>query len=179
MNADFITVSDIISIFSLLVVIIGGVFTYIQWKNNVSLNRANYINELTEKIRTDESIKDTVYLLDYGKKWYSREFHGDKEIEPKVDKTLSYFSYICYLKAEKIISKKEFMFFKYEVERFLMNEQVQDYFYNLYHFANKFDIPFTFYYLFRYGEQKGVFDKQFFDMTSYKVVEKYHRYLNF
>ncbi len=97
MNADFITVSDIISIFSLIVVIIGGVFTYIQWKNNVSLNRANYINELTEKIRTDESIKDTVYLLDYGKKWYSREFHGDKEIEPKVDKTLSYFSYICYL----------------------------------------------------------------------------------
>ncbi len=71
------------------------------------------------------------------------------------------------------------MFFKYEVERFLMNEQVQDYFYNLYHFANKFDVPFTFYYLFRYGEQKGAFDKQFFDMTSYKVVEKYHRYLNF
>ena len=38
----------------------------------------------------------------------------------------------------EIITDKEFDFFKYEVERILMNQQVQDYFYNLYYFSKKF-----------------------------------------
>lgn len=146
-----ISISDITSVLSVFLVILGGVFGFHQWRNNVLLKRAGYINDLTEKIRTDKDIKDIIYFFDYDKKWYSQQFHGSGELELKVDKTLSYFSYICYLKRQKIISNREFDFFKYEVERILMNQQVQDYFYNLYHFSNKFNIPFTFKYLFEYG----------------------------
>lgn len=59
-----ITLSDIFAGISLILVIIGGVFAYYQWRRNVSLKRASYINELTEKIRTDSLIRDIIYLLD-------------------------------------------------------------------------------------------------------------------
>lgn len=174
-----ISISDITSVLSVFLVILGGVFGFHQWRNNVLLKRAGYINDLTEKIRTDKDIKDIIYFFDYDKKWYSQQFHGSGELELKVDKTLSYFSYICYLKRQKIISNREFDFFKYEVERILMNQQVQDYFYNLYHFSNKFNIPFTFKYLFEYGKKVGLFDDDFFDKNTYLKNKKYHHNLNF
>ena len=126
-----ISISDITSILSVFLVILGGIFGFHQWRKNILLKRAGYINDLTEKIRTDNDIKDIIYIFDYDKEWYSLQFHKSGELELKVDKTLSYFSYICYLKRQKIISNKEFDFFKYEVERILINQQVQDYFYNL------------------------------------------------
>lgn len=177
--ANEISISDITSTISVVLVIIGGVFGYYQWRRNVLLKRAGYINELTEKIRSDNYIKDVIYMLDYGKEWYSPKFHGCGELELKVDKTLSYFSYICYLERHKIITNKEFDFFKYEIERILLNEEVRDYFYNLYHFSNKFNTPFTFKYLFEYGEKQGLFDSAFFDKNAYKKSERYHHNLNF
>ena len=174
-----ISISDITSALSVAFVILGGIFGYYQWRKNVLLKRAGYINDLTEKIRTDSDIKDVIYMFDYGEEWYSAKFHGSGELELKVDKTLSYFSYICYLKKRKIISDKEFDFFKYEIERILMNQQIQDYFYNLYHFSNKFDIPFTFKYLFEYGKEKKMFDKSFYNKNAYRENERYHHNLNF
>lgn len=83
------------------------------------------------------------------------------------------------MKRQKIITDKEFDFFKYEVERIIMNQQVQDYFYNLYHFSKKFKTPFTFKYLFEYGEKGKMFDDDFYDKSAYEKNKKYHRYLNF
>ncbi len=174
-----ISISDITSILSVFLVILGGIFGFHQWRKNILLKRAGYINDLTEKIRTDNDIKDIIYIFDYDKEWYSLQFHKSGELELKVDKTLSYFSYICYLKRQKIISNKEFDFFKYEVERILINQQVQDYFYNLYHFSYKFNTPFTFKYLFEYGKKEGMFDDDFFDKNAYIKNKKYHRNLNF
>lgn len=164
---------------SVILVIIGGIFGCYQWRKSVLLKRADYINALIEKIRTDNDIKDVVYMLDYGENWYTEKFHGSGKKEIKVDKTLSYFSYICYLKKQRIISNREFTFFKYEIERILMNVQVKDYFYNLYHFSNKYDTPFTFYYLFEYGEKRKMFEKDFYNNNAYKINERYHHNLNF
>lgn len=105
-----IKISDIISIISLILVMAGGIFGYYQWRKSILLGRAEYINELTEKIRTDKYIKDVIYMFDYNYKWYTEQFHGSGKLELKVDKTLSYFSYICYLREQKIISDKEFNF---------------------------------------------------------------------
>lgn len=40
---------DIISIVSAVFILLGGLFTFIQWKKSVRIKRADYINELTEK----------------------------------------------------------------------------------------------------------------------------------
>lgn len=174
-----IKISDIISIISLILVMAGGIFGYYQWRKSILLRRAEYINELTEKIRTDKYIKDVIYMFDYNYEWYTEQFHGSGKFELKVDKTLSYFSYICYLREQKIISDKEFNFFKYEINRILRNSQVQDYFYNLYHFSNKNNTPITFLYLFKYGEKIKIFDEIFYDKNSYLYLSQYHRYINF
>ena len=171
---------DIVSIVSTIFILLGGLFTFMQWKKSVRIKRAEYINELTEKIRTDIDIKNIIYLFEYGKKWYSKEFHGSGQLECQVDKTLSYFSYICYLRKQHIISKKEFMFFKYELEHLLMNIQVLDYLYNIYHYANSINEPLTFYYLFNYGEENHLFSDSFYDQNSWKRMDTcFNKNLNF
>ena len=70
-----ISISDITSSLSVVFVILGGIFGCYQWRKNVLLKRAGYINDLTEKIRTDNYIKDVIYMFDYGEEWYSMQFH--------------------------------------------------------------------------------------------------------
>lgn len=168
---------DIISIVSIVLAIIGAAFGFYQWKKSIRIKRAEYIEKLTEKIRTDNDIKEMVYTLDYGHLWYTSAFHNSGELERKMDKTLSYFSYICYLYKSRLISKKEFAIFKYEIERILTNDQVNKYFYNLYHFAKKFKTPMTFSFLFEYGEKHNKFEKDFSDKNRPKY--KKSKYLNF
>ena len=102
-------IGDILSAVSIFVLLFGGFFSLIQWKKRQLLKRGEYINELTEKIRADNDIREIVYLFDYNdKRWYTNLFHGCGEFEIKVDKTLSYFSYICYLKKKRLITSDEF-----------------------------------------------------------------------
>lgn len=170
-----IYIGDILNFVSICLVLLGGCFGYIQWRESIKIKRAEYINELTEKIRTDDDIKEIIYILEYDHIWYNSKFHDSGELERKMDKTLSHFSYICYLYETGQIKEKEFGFFKYEIERILSNFQVQSYFFNLYHFAQKIEVPITFKYLFEYGEDHEIFDDSFYDSTS----KKYCHYLNF
>ena len=174
-----IPLSDLFTGISLLLVIIGGLFAYHKWRRDIALKKADYINELTDKSRTDPIIRDTLYILDYGKPWYSIEFHFGSPMEVKVDKTLSYFSYICYLRNQRIISDTEFKFFKYKLVKILVNRDVQDYLYNLYHYTKKLNLPLSFQCLVEYGEEHNLFDPDFFDSTAHRTNPNYHRYLNF
>jgi len=117
-----ITLSDIAACISVFLIAIGGCFTYFQWRKNNLLKRADSINALIEKIRSDKKIQKTLSLFDYETSWYNLEFHGSGELESDVDETLSCFSYICYLKKMKIISDKEFAFFRYNTTRLLRNK---------------------------------------------------------
>ncbi|MEE0265210.1 MAG: hypothetical protein UD936_06235, partial [Acutalibacteraceae bacterium] len=141
----------------------------------IKIKRAEYLNDLTEKIRTDDDISEIVYVLDYDQMWYNDSFHKSGEFERKMDKTLSYFSYICYLFENNLIEKSEFNFFKYEIDRILMNRSTINYFYNLYHFSRKCCTPMTFKFLFEYGEKEKVYDEEFYNTRS-KI---YPHYLNF
>ena len=50
------------------------------------------------------------FVLDYETDWYDDNFHCGYEKEQKTDKTLSYFSYICYLYKHRIIKEQESAF---------------------------------------------------------------------
>ncbi len=170
-----IYVNDIISIISSILAFVGGAFAYVQWRETIKTKRAQYINDLTEKIRADEDIREMVYVLEYDTPWYNDDFHDSGELERKMDKTFSHFSYICYLYKTKLLSDAEFEFFKYEIERIISNPQTKNYFFNLYHFANRLSTPITFKYLFEYGLENNLFDKEFFNSKS----EEYVHCLNF
>ena len=171
-----ITLSDIIALLTFLTIVIGGCFALKKWNVSMKLKRAEYIQNLTEKIRLDENI--VFYLFEYDKPWYDIKFHGGN-LEKQVDYTLSYFSYFCYLRNNNIISKKDFDCFKYQLERIIHNSQFIDYCYNLYHFSSKQDLPISFLDLFYYAKENNCFDKDFWDKGAYKRTHKYHHYLNF
>lgn len=173
-NNEF-NVGDVVSFASVILAVIGGFFGYHQWKKSIKIKRGEYINELTEKIRTDDDIREIVYIFDYDQNWYNDSFHKSGEFERKVDKTLSYFSYICYLFENDIIEKSEFAFFEYEINRILRNFSTIEYFYNIYHFSEKCHAPMTFKYLFKYGEKIGIYDNEFFNNNS----QNYNHYINF
>ena len=163
----------------LLIPSISAVFVIYKWIRNLSFIQAKHINELAEKIRTDKDIENTIYLIEYDELWYNKNFHRSKDIERAVDKTLLYFSHAVYLSEEKIIDKKEFDFFEYNIKRMLSDSQMEDYFYNLYHFSKKKNLSFPFNSLLKYANENKLFDNDFRDPTAYRRNFKYHNYLNF
>ena len=157
--------------------IIGGIFALVQWVKSNTYKRAEFINSLVTTLRNDEEISSIIYMFDYDSEWYTREFHYQRnKLEHDVDKTLAYFSYICYLRKNKIISKKDFIFFEYEIKRIAANYSVQAYFYNLFHFSKKNNCEFTFKYLFDYCYKNKLFTKCI-DIKS--ISNNFPRYLNF
>lgn len=177
MNYMNTELSDYISIATIIIAVVGGVFAFIQWRRTISLKRADYIRELTDLLRSEPEIRDTMQKIDYGIIWYDEKFHYS-DIEKMVDRTLSFVSYICYLYENGIISEKEYCVLKYVVERTISNNQVQDYLYNLYHFTSRLSINSAFIYLFKYGEKNNKFDEDFYNNTSYEHSLKYHKRIN-
>ena len=162
--------------FSIVAGLITALFGYKRWLKSLSLKRADYVNELTNRIRTNELITDALYLIDYSSEWYTEDFHTSgldenikNSVEKKIDYTLSYFSYICYLFEKKIIAREDFIFFKYYVHRICSNDQVKNYLYNIYHFSMYCDVPCSFHYLIEYARNNGFIADDFFDKESYKT----------
>ena len=99
------SISDIIAILSFISIIVGGIFTLNKWNINLKLKRAEYIKTIFDEIRSNPKI--VFYLFEYDSIWYNEKFHGSKELESNIDYTLSYFSYICYLRNNNITSFQE------------------------------------------------------------------------
>lgn len=157
---EVITLYDISSVITVVLVIIGGIFSLIQWRKTVKQRKSEFIYELISKIRIDENIVNTLVRIDYGEKWYEN-FHDNKKLEFEVDKTFAYFSYICYLKKCKLIDEQEFYFFEYHLTRIFQDEQSIAYLYNIYHFAKKIGTNSAHYYLIEYGKEKGLIGENF------------------
>ena len=79
------------------------------------------MSQLIFRLWSDEEIRTTVYMFEYEDSWYKDGFK-DSETEIKVDKTLQYLSYICYLYKQGIIKENEFNIFEYEISRLFQNE---------------------------------------------------------
>lgn len=176
--------------------ICGFIITLIAWKNNVKTRRADYINDLLDKLHNDKLIKNTIYLLQYNNKWYDQKFYKNHKLELQIDTTLSYLSYICYLHDKRIISKKEFRLFQSMINHAASNESTVRYFYNLLHYSevyahklttkakstfkqkhNIYTQSFTFKYLFDYIKKHKFIDMDKFlradlsDKVYYRVLK--------
>ena len=171
--STIISISDIVAVLSFLSIIIGGIFALHKWNTSLKLRRSEYIKELFDNIRTNPQI--VFYKFEYDEHWYNRNFHNSGELEEKIDYTLSYFSYICYLKDNKIIGNSEFNYFKYELERILSNIDFKCYMFNIYHFSKMSQQPIPFIDLFNYAKENKYFDNEFWNKNS----KCYPRYLNF
>ena len=164
-------VDDILSAISIGLMILGGIFAYKQWTAANQIKRTELIKQIIERLRFDKEMAETMYIVEYDNSWYNADFHDrDDDFEHRIDKLLSYLTYICYLKSEKNISKKEFRILQYEINRACTSQCVQSYLWNLYHFAHRQGSECSFQYLIDYGLKNGLIDKSFLraDCPSYK-----------
>ena len=174
------TFRNLIATATLIIAVIAGFRAMAQWKESKRIKRAEYIKELTDKVRSDDEIVKALNLIEYDRIKYSLAFHESGELERKVDKTLSFFSYICYLKKQKLLSPDEFRFFDYEVTRIFQNKEIVDYLFNLYHFSKKQKRPISFCYLVEYGLENGLLNENFTDKNACMGEEPCYEYvLNF
>lgn len=151
----------------------GGIIALFQWNNTIKIKRAEYVNTLFQELNNNEKIKRTIYIFYYDEStWHNDDFHGS-DFELDVDDTLNYFSYICYLRESHLISKKEFDFFKYSIDKSLSSFQVEEYLYNVYFHCKYSNTDLYFKNLFNYIRNNKIYGKEFFNdpkSVKYKVL---------
>ena len=167
-----------ITIYELLFLVlttIGGFFALFQWRQNYKLKRAELLKEALSKIRDEKEFAIVLYAIDYGEKWYTREFLDDHSKEQKFDMVFAYFDYLCYLKNKYIFSKSEFRVFEYRIKRMTRNRSFMNYMFNLYHFSTKNKTDMSFYHLLMYMKKNELIIKDFWNPNS----KKFEKLLNF
>ena len=175
-NPENWSVDNILSAISIILVILGGLFAFTRWNASNQIKRTEHIKQIIEQLRFDKEMTTTMYIIEYDDAWYDEDFHnGNSDFEHQVDKLLSYLSYICYLKKENNISKREFRILQYEINRTCTSPCVQAYLWNLYHFSRSQGSKCSFQYLIDHGIQHKLIDKSFLK----KNCELYTKTLNF
>lgn len=165
--------SEWLSLASILLIAIGGLFAYIQWVHANKIRRTEFLNQIIEKIRFDEKLSLMLYSIEYGKFKYDSSFHDGKD-EDKMDALMSYLNYVCYLIQEKIIDENEFSILEYELARVCGNKHIERYLWNIYHFSIKNGNGFSFKNLLEYGIAKKIIDESFMSSTSKKYLKYKH-----
>jgi hypothetical protein len=160
------SVDNWLTIISLVFAAIGGGFIYWQWKRSVKIKRAEFINQILDKLRFDKDLTAVMYVVDYKQDWYNNESFHDSEFECSIDKLFSYIDYICYLQTTRNISNTEFKIFQYEIHRICISDSSRAYLWNLYHFSKKNNTACSFQYLIDYGIEKKLLPKNFKDNKS-------------
>ena len=156
--------AEIIAIATLLVGLISVVFVGIQLWQKYRMDHSKQVLDMLNKTRSERDIVELFYQLDYNKFHYDGRFQGS-QMEPLVDNVLHYYEYILYLKNQRILNKKDFKFFEYDIQRIVGNHDMQSYFFTLYHFVSK-RMSFKYQRLLRYGRKNGWIDEDFNNENS-------------
>ena len=172
------TIGDIIAIVAVVLSVTGGVFAFLKWRKQTQARYSEVLRDIIYNIRVDEENRDIFYQLEYGKFKYTPDFHSS-ELEKKTDKLLTQYNYFCYLRSKKVIGKDEFAIVKYHIHRAISNIHIQNYLFNIYHFAKKVqngaDNDFSFAYLIKYGVGAGIIKENFYEKDN----KDYIHVLNF
>ena len=120
MEVQFEVLFDVIAGVSCIGAILMAWWGYRTWDVARQERRAEFVLKLLEKLRENSSVQQVVLAIDHDR--------GVDELDEEVkDRTLSYMSYICYLKKTGVVSDAEFSFFEYEVTRALGNQHIKEY----------------------------------------------------
>lgn len=157
---------------TLIFACVGGLFALHQWRIQIKQKRAEIVEEQIHKVRDDMDISTIMDIIDWNKGFiYDGKFTvadssklpnmTDDDLFKKIDKTLSQFTYICYLKKTKAIGKKDFKVFEYSIRRIMDNQHICNYLYSLYHWSRYLGVSSSFDNLIQYGVKKKYLDSSF------------------
>lgn len=130
---DDLSVSDKINAALLLVTALGVIAAFWQVRAGARAQRATFLKDLYMQLRTDTEVAKAFYLIEYGEFIYDQDFHGS-ELEPKIDRLLTLIDLVCEMRNQKVITKREMLFFAYQFSRVARDESIQRYLSFLNHF---------------------------------------------
>ena len=185
---DTFSFQDFTSIFMLLAAVVGGIFALRQWVKRNIYKRGEIVQQLIKILRDDKEIATTMDVIDWsegffynGKICLSRpvnrkclETLEDDDFFKMIDRTLSHFSYICYLYHQKTLGNKDMKVFDYEIRRLIDNRHIRNYLFSLHHWSKSLNVKTSFWFLIKYSLKKKYLSKDFNDMDS----ENYQLFLN-
>lgn len=149
-----------------------GLYVFIRKSR---LERASAVYRMLFLVKNNSGFSNIFYSIEYNKFYYSSAFHKTKE-EQEIDSLLTYLSHLCYLKDIKVLTPAEFRQFEYYLDRVLLNHEVQNYLYNIYHFSKASKSKFTYTPLLRYAKVRNFIGDDFESVDS---NSKYTKVLNF
>ena len=180
---------NIIDLIMIFMGAIGGTFALIQWKKSNDYKRADLVQSMITKLRDDKDISIITDIIDWNEALkYDGRFsienctredinqYTSDEIFIKIDKTLSHYSYVCYLYKQGIFKKNDIAIFDYNIKRIVNNEQIANYLYSLFHWSESIDVNCSFEYLIDYSLKRGYLDNNFKIYTD-NGIGKYKTFL--
>lgn len=172
----------VIDSLTFLAVVVGGVFALLQWRMQIKQKRVEMARELMSTIRDDEDIMMVSDIIDwddgisYDGKFsvqssnpFFKEMDED-ELFAKIDRTLSHFSYICYLNSMNVLKKNDMAFFEYDLRRLTDNEHICNYLFSLHHWSNSLCVQCPYKCLIEYAIKRKYLDKSFVDLNSKRYI---------
>lgn len=163
-----------------IALVVGGIFALAQWNMQIKHKQAEIVQELICKVRDDEDISVIMDIIDWNEGiQYDGKFRvndqvcksgladvSDDDLFKMIDKTLSHFSYICYLKERKILKEKEIKPFEYALRRLIDNPHIRNYLYSLYHWSKTLGVSCSFCYFIDYCVNKEYLSSDFMHYPS-------------
>jgi hypothetical protein len=152
--------SDFIDILVLLVGVVGGLVAYSQWRKEISIRRFETVYNLIAKINSDKTLSSTFDLIDWDRNFtYDGEFiitpnengMSNEVFSKRIDELLSIFSYVCYLKKTRALTKNDMLIFNYQITRVLQNQKIMNYLYSFHHWSKSLKTNSTFVSLIEYA----------------------------
>ena len=169
------SISNTLTTISIIITVLGAVVALYQWYVSNKIKKAEFLHQINEKLRSDEIMVKAFYEIEYGHKWYDESFHNGKNgWEPKIDRLFMFLNYICYLRAQKIISENEFSILRYCVERVCSSVEAQSYLWNLYHFSKSQGSMLSFKNLLEYAFENDLVPNEFKSEKCEYYVKRLH-----
>lgn len=121
-----LSASEWINALLLLATVLGVLAATRQLRMTAKTQRAVFLKDLYWRMRSDPDVQAAYYMIEYDQFSYDDTFHGS-EYEPKVDRLLTLFDLVCELYWQSALTKKDMMFFAYQMQRVYCNQDIQNY----------------------------------------------------
>ena len=114
-----------------LAIVIGGIWALFTWRTSVKTQRSNFVDALLCKVRDTELSEFFYRNIDREDETDFRCYKGglmfENGYEEIFDRFLFMISYVCYLRRNRLISKRDFKLFEYMIDRTMRSAQVTSY----------------------------------------------------
>ena len=130
--------NNILTLLSMGLMSIGGIFALIQWSSAKKLRRAEFVDKIINKTISDKDVLKAFSYIEMEIPWLTEEILEGKDLlSLDMDKMLACCDYICYLRETENIFEEEFTMMEFFVDSICSDDDIELFLFYLYHKREK------------------------------------------